>query len=62
MKQLEDVRLSGDSVRSLLSDIALQYNIPIGFECAMNGGSPRETRLQIDKVTVADLLTQLLAI
>lgn len=60
-KQLEDVRLRGDSVGSLLSAVALQYDIPIGFECAMNGSSPRQTRLEFDKIRVADLLDRLLA-
>lgn len=62
-KQLEDVRLRGESLSSLLQDIALRYDIPIGFERAMNdvGGESKEMRLRIDKVTFGELLTQLMA-
>jgi hypothetical protein len=60
-KQLEDVRLRGDGLASLLADISLQYDIPIGFESAMNGSGVRETRIRKANVTLTDLLTQLMA-
>ena len=60
-RELEDVRLKGESVGSLLADIALQYDIPIGFEAAMNGSRLKEMRIRISKITLAELLTQVMA-
>lgn len=59
--QLEDVRLRGGSLSSLLADLALDYDIPIGFEYAMNDSSFKEMRLKRDKITLSDLLNQLMA-
>lgn len=60
-KQLEDVRLRSGSLSSLLAEIALQYDIPIGLERVMNDGDSKEMRIRIEKVTLADLLTQVMA-
>lgn len=60
-KQLKDVRVRSENLSSLLADIALQYDIPIGFERAMNDGDFKEMRIRIEKVTLAELLTQLMA-
>lgn len=58
--QLEDVRLRGD-VESLLAQLALQCDIPIGFERAMNDAAIRERRMDFKKITLDDLLMQVLA-
>lgn len=58
--QLEDVRLRGD-VESLLAQLALQCDIPIGFERAMNDAAIRAHRMNFKKITLDDLLTQVLA-
>ncbi|HKS08564.1 MAG TPA: hypothetical protein VJS13_03395 [Pyrinomonadaceae bacterium] len=59
--QLEDVRLRGQDLRSLLSDLALQYDIPIGFERAMNSNDLTEVRMKFNQITLGDLLTRILA-
>lgn len=59
--QLEDVFLEGDRLASLLSDLADQYDIPIGLERAMNEYDHPETRIDLNKTTLSELLTQLLA-
>jgi hypothetical protein len=61
--QLEDVRLKGRSTVGLLREIALQYDIPIGFERAMNSDSisHKEMRIRSSKITLNDLLTQIMA-
>lgn len=58
--QLEDVRLRGHIV-ALLSELALQHDIPIGFEQAMNAADVSERRIRFERITLADLLTQLVA-
>lgn len=58
--QLENVRLRGD-VESLLAQLALQCDIPIGFERAMNDAAIRERRMNFKQITLDDVLTQVLA-
>lgn len=58
--QLEDVRLKGN-LAALLSQLALQHDIPIGFEHAMNAADVSERRMRFERITLADLLTQLVA-
>ena len=58
--QLEDVRLRGGLV-TVLRDLALLYDIPIGFERAMNAVDAGEHRIDFKKITLAELLTKLLS-
>jgi hypothetical protein len=60
-RELDDVYLEGDSLGSLLSVLAQQYDIPIGLERAMNEPRLVETRIELKKITLGELLTQLLA-
>ena len=60
-KQLEDVDLEGDTVASLLSDLAFDYDIPIGLELRMNDDVRTETRLNFKSITLADLLNRIVA-
>lgn len=60
-RQLEDVFLEGETLALLLSDLADQYDIPIGLERAMNEYDHPETRIDLKRVTLGELLTQLLA-
>ena len=55
--QLEDVRLRGD-LATVLSQLAGQCDIPIGFERAMNDADIGERRMDFKKITLDDLLTQ----
>ena len=56
--QLQGVRLKGD-LASLLSQLALQHDIPIGFERAMNAVDLSERRMKFENIALGDLLTQL---
>lgn len=60
-RPLDDVYLEGDSLDSLLSVLAQEYDIPIGLERAMKGPGLIETRIDSKKITLGELLTQLLA-
>lgn len=58
--QLEDVRLKGD-IAALLAQLALQCDIPIGFEHAMNAADISERRMKFEKITLSDLLAQVVS-
>ena len=61
-RQLEDVSLSGQGLHSILADLALQYDVPIGFEQAMNKNTDLAMyELEFKKGTLAELFRQLLS-
>ena len=60
-KQLDDVRLRGYNEALLLADLSLFYEIPIGFEVAMNGGEFVELRMDLKKATLAEVLDRFVA-
>jgi hypothetical protein len=53
--------MRGYTEASLLADLALFYDIPIGLEVAMNGGEFGELRIDLKKATLAEVLDRFVA-
>ena len=60
-RQLDDVRIRGYGVGSLLSDLSLWYDIPIGLEVAMNSSGYGKLRMNFKKATLEEVLNQFVA-
>lgn len=60
-RELEDVRIRGYGVASLLSDLSLWYDIPIGLEVAMNGSGYSKLRMNLKKATLEEVLNKIVA-
>jgi len=60
-KQLDDMRLRGCGVAGLMADLSLWYDIPIGFEVAMNTGDCARLRMDFKQATLVEVLNQFVA-
>lgn len=60
-RQLEDVFVEGQTVGSLLSQLALDYDIPIGFQAAMNSDGLADFKIKYQKILLTDLFKQFVA-
>jgi hypothetical protein len=60
-RHLEGVRIEAQSIGSLLSDLSLSHNIPIGLETAQYDDGLGSYEIDFKGGTLADLLTQFVA-
>jgi hypothetical protein len=59
--RLENVEIERESIGELFSVLSFAYNIPIGLEIARGGDQTSLYRIDFQKGTLADLMTQFVA-